>query len=356
MRALGGGEQTELIAALMDAYPLPQHLEMLLALRLGRSLAAIAPLNSGYEYVVFSVIRASESEGWTAELVLAACAGRPRNARLAAAAASLELVAKDEQTALERMVRPHEGIHDAEEWRRSLRLNERRVCRLEGRTPTHRVMGTAFLVRPNLLLTNFHVIEAVMLAGADGELQARFDLRVGSAGEHLLDGVVHALADEWLLASSPHADASAESLAVCAGDSTRLDYALIALASPVGEEALGIGSGAEAERGWIELLTSARAPGVGDQLMILQHPGDSALQIALGSVVDAETHPDIVRYQTNTMHGSSGAPCFAADWRLIALHQGASPSGISNQGISARAIAKDIERKRVGSEPKAWGR
>jgi hypothetical protein len=345
MRALGGGEQKALKAALMAAFPLPEDLDMLLALRLDRSLAALAPAGRTHEYVVFSVVRASQAEGWTAELILAACAARPRRADLAALAERLGLTAAGGELELERMVRSRAGIHDAGLWREHLRRSERRVCRLDGETPKLAVNGTAFLVGPDLLLTNFHVVEPLLLSVGPVQLRARFDVRRGPDGESVVAGVPFPLADDWMLASSPHADAEQASVEAAGDDPARLDYALLRLGEPVGEQEIGLDGGGDVRRGWVALSAAVQAPEVNDQALILQHPGEAPLQLAIDRIVSVDAERAIVRYLTNTDGGSSGAPCFGSSWELIALHQCGSAGGSSNQGIAACAIAEHIAAK-----------
>jgi hypothetical protein len=115
MRKLTGEDRRQLIAALLEAFPSPQELEMLLDLRLDRSLAAIAPTNQAYEYVTFKVIERSEAEGWMPELLLAASSARPGNPSLAKVAQPLGLVPAV-GVELEQMISRRNGVHDFERW------------------------------------------------------------------------------------------------------------------------------------------------------------------------------------------------------------------------------------------------
>lgn len=100
-------------------------------------------------------------------------------------------------TALQRIVDSTNSLIDVTVWRQKLSAIEGRVCRVEvpfadGR----RVRGTAFLVGPDLALTNYHVMKPVL----DGEVQAadatlRFDYRVYAAP---LDDLNQARLDDGL--------------------------------------------------------------------------------------------------------------------------------------------------------------
>ena len=82
-------------------------------------------------------------------------------------------------------------------WRQKLSAIGGRVCRVEVPfTDGRRVHGTAFLVGPDLALTNYHVMRPVL----DGEVQAadvtlRFDYRVYAAA---LDDLNQARLDDGL--------------------------------------------------------------------------------------------------------------------------------------------------------------
>ncbi len=344
MGALKGDERGRLMAALIDAFRTPEEIEIFLRIWLDRSLAVIAPTGKEYEYVVFKVLERSDSEGWTPDLILAACTARPGNERLAEVAEELNLV-PSVSTELERIIVPRNGVHDADVWLGELWRNSRRVCRLELQTGTALIAGTGFLVGPDLTLTNFHVVEPLFLCGARvARSVARFDARADPDGRVVLEGRTVRFAEDWLKAFSPHAGAKEQSVAAVA-DQARLDYALLRLAERVGEADLGAG-GAGARRGWIGLHTDAREAAVDDQTLILQHPGGGPLKLAVDRIVELERKGTIIRYDTNTDGGSSGSPCFSLSWELMALHQGVAPKGTHNQGVSARAIAEHIVAQR----------
>jgi hypothetical protein len=70
------------------------------------------------------------------------------------------------------------------------------------------------------------------------------------------------------------------------------------------------------------------------------------MQVALDSegMLGPNGNGTRVRYTTTTQRGSSGSPCFSADWELIALHHAGDPNypikgkGAFNQGIPMSAI------------------
>ena len=54
---------------------------------------------------------------------------------------------------------------------------------------------------------------------------------------------------------------------------------------------------------------------------IIQHPEGGYKQIALAGNIITRKEPGTVHYVTSTMPGSSGAPVFDDNWKVIALHQ-----------------------------------
>ena len=89
----------------------------------------------------------------------------------------------------------------------------------------------------------------------------------------------------------------------------------------------------------------------------MQHPEGAPLQLALDVVLDVSENGRRVRYRTNTMPGSSGAPCYNLDWEITALHQGSSPSSspdgaaIYNQGVLIHAIATRLAEEGLLDDP-----
>lgn len=66
----------DLLDLLLDAFPRPEDMEMLLALHLDKNFAALAHTGS-YETDLFRVLQAADAQGWMEELLHAACDERP---------------------------------------------------------------------------------------------------------------------------------------------------------------------------------------------------------------------------------------------------------------------------------------
>jgi peptidoglycan hydrolase-like protein with peptidoglycan-binding domain len=66
----------ELLDLLLDAFPRPEDMEMLLALRLDKNFAALARTGS-YETDLFRVLQAADAQGWLEDFLHGACKERP---------------------------------------------------------------------------------------------------------------------------------------------------------------------------------------------------------------------------------------------------------------------------------------
>lgn len=115
-------------------------------------------------------------------------------------------------------------------------------------------------------------------------------------------------------------------------DPAHLDYALLRLATKVGL-ALVKSDGEQAElgaepRGWITVPSSPADFEVGTPVFIVHHPDGAPLSFALDTsgMLGPNGNATRVRYTTNTLGGSSGAPCFDQDWALMALHHSGDPN------------------------------
>jgi hypothetical protein len=233
---------------------------------------------------------------------------------------------------LEREVLPASRFLNPALWREAMARIEGRVCQIRARQS----VGSGFLVSPDILLTNQHVIEDVTAAS---DVQVTFDHR--TLNERDMSGVAHKLHDEWLLASSPPSQVDLVDPKPREATVQELDFAFLRLASAPGHARLN----GDEERGWLK-PSRTPAPFVENStIAILQHPHAGPLRLALEtqSVIGVNTARTRARYRTRTEAGSSGAPCFDIDWQLVALHHSGDPDferrAKYNEGIPIDTIA-----------------
>lgn len=81
-----------------------------------------------------------------------------------------------------------------------------------------------------------------------------------------------------------------------------------------------------------------------NSLYVLQHPDGGPMKVALNNngVTWVDSGLVTIRYTTKAAGGSSGSPCFDADWKLVALHHAG--KGSKGEGILIKFIFQQIQR------------
>jgi hypothetical protein len=199
-------------------------------------------------------------------------------------------------------------------------------------------------------MTNYHAIEPFLDVSAHvcKDIVIRFDYKVLDDGLTLNHGKEYRLAEEWLVEKAPYSKFDEEIAPAAEPKACELDFAVLRLDGSPGTDPVG---GDTLDPGAVPRCYIAIKPVVHDFLVnraiyIVQHPDGKPMQIALDAdaVVSMTSNGTRVRYTTTTHKGSSGSPCFSADWQLVALHHGGDPKDLVglkpefNQGIPINAI------------------
>ncbi|MFO0759214.1 MAG: serine protease [Byssovorax sp.] len=220
-----------------------------------------------------------------------------------------------------------------------------RVCRVDS-GGTRRGYATGFLVGPDVVLTTYNIMQEVIEHPAQiSAVRLRFGYQRDRDGK-INAGTEYHLATDWLIDVSPY-DTLDDTLAPNRRPGDELGYALLRVADSPGSSLSS--PGGTQPRGWIP-LPSAAALEPGAPLFMLHHPSGGPLKLSLNtqSVLDVSTSETIVRYTTNTLAGSGGAPCFDAHWNLVAMHQGSGSNDNDdwhNEGIHITAIRKLLQAR-----------
>jgi V8-like Glu-specific endopeptidase len=193
------------------------------------------------------------------------------------------------------------------------------ICRIELGTRT----GTGFLVGPNLVLTNYHVL--VFDSGDNLEENAkRVALRFGcfSAKTDSSDG------QEFRLASEPIVDQSPVD---------EHDFLLLRVQDAIrGEEAIK------------PAPLEPSIPAEKSPLNIIHHPFGDTMKLSLSGngVTGIYRDKGLLQYVTRAGEGSSGSPCFNDEWNVVGLHhaQRARSFGSIREGILVQAIYDRIKK------------
>lgn len=88
-------------------------------------------------------------------------------------------------------------------------------------------------------------------------------------------------------------------------------------------------------------------PVEGMGMSLLQHPEGQTMKLSISrdGVTGVYQERGLVQYVNKTALGSSGAPCFDEDWKLVALHhaQRAKTFGTIREGILFSSIYQEIK-------------
>lgn len=349
---LSGAQIQILSAVLRNAYSLARF-DQMLKFRLDKSREDLA-LGDDYEEIVYKVISRAQSENWIPRLVLAAFESNPGNAELLMFAQEVGLAPAGipTRTTLERMINETNSLIDVVSFLERLGRIVTQVCRIEIKG---RPYGTGFLVGPDIIMTNYHVVESVIRSTKGHkpeDIVLRFDYKLLADGTTLNSGIVYRLSlPEWLIDSSPYDPVDMEKAPKPGPPQLEnLDYALLHVAGKPGNEPVGRNSSAYAQpRGWITLPNKEHDFIPQSALFIVQHPLSEPLKLALETqaIIELNANQTRVTYQTNTDLGSSGSPCFNQDWELVALHHGGDPdlTPMWNEGIPLKAILDLLEKR-----------
>ncbi len=357
-------QKLELHRALLSAFPSRGKFAMLLGQRFDVDYDVLTPQDTlDVEY--WTVVEQVAAEGWMTDLSRAAFEAVPRNELMANLAVKLGITALHgiavpgagavvaSAPVLERMVRDRSDLVDLPGFLAQLSALEGQTCRIESVTGARlKPIGTGFLVGPDLVLTNHHVIEPMLTGGSTA--QCRFDYLTDAAGIEVRRGVEAPLAADWHVISRPHdcADVSLDDTALPAPDN--LDFALMRLATPVGDTARQGDLGPDnPARGWIAidpLLTAVQ----GDDLFILQHPLGAPLKLGIGRVTKDKGQGLRLQHDVTTEPGSSGSPVFNRHLSLVALHHVGDPNSFRNAAFNQAVPMARIVSYLAGKVAPFW--
>jgi V8-like Glu-specific endopeptidase len=170
--------------------------------------------------------------------------------------------------------------------------------------------GTGFMVSPQLLLTNNHVL------GSPGEAahsSVQFNFYTKPDG---IDSTAIAFAfqpDVFFLTSES------------------LDFTLVAV-EPTNADGVTARS-----RSWNPLIEQTGKVIVGERVNVIQHPGGQPQQLALRENQIVDLLEEFVHYVSDTRQGSSGSPVLNDQWELVGLHHAGVPERDDQKRILLRS-------------------
>ncbi len=177
-------------------------------------------------------------------------------------------------------------------------------------------VGTGFMISPNLLITNNHVLPGKEFLPRT-KIRFNYQLTFNGAEEIVRE---YMPAEEGLFHTQP-----------------TLDYTVVELKGFPGND-------------WAILPLSRELPSPDSRVNIIQHPAGQPKQISLQNNFVEYADSTRVQYLTSTLNGSSGSPVFNDNWRVVALHHaggmlvepGTKRAYFRNEGITMAAILNDL--------------
>lgn len=180
--------------------------------------------------------------------------------------------------------------------------------------------GTGFLLGPNILITNHHVLNSPEVAAA---ANCVFNYQTGMDGQPMATQTFRLKPDRLFLTSPANGG---------------LDYSIVWVEGDPGRE---FGAARVSRQAFI----------VAEQEFanIISHPQGRMKEVCVQENEVQWQDDLVVHYTSDTEPGSSGASVCNNNWQLIALHHASKPSNIAgypvlNEGIKLSAIAADLER------------
>jgi Trypsin-like peptidase domain/Effector-associated domain 1 len=339
---LNGPQRKLLRQTILAAYVNEQAFDIFLAEELEKPSLANFAGGATFEQRVFSLIGIAQAEGWTRGLVAGIQQDRPGNplisslpdvVRMAGADAPSRLGERasgrtSQGLLLEKIVRGG-GFVDLRIWAEKLANIAQSICRIE--FPAGQPRGTGILVSSELVLTNYHVVEQQIAGGADpSEIVCRFDFARDTTGVDPGTPACLVTGTGWKVVDSPY-DAAADVSGAGVAKPNCLDFALLHLSGSTG-----------ATRTPVSLSGQAPTVDIGFPIFVVQHPKGSPMALALGVSMGTNENGVRLRYDTDTMEGSSGSGVFNQNLELVALHHAGDPAASIrakyNQGIPVAKI------------------
>ncbi|MDJ0691999.1 MAG: trypsin-like peptidase domain-containing protein [Xenococcaceae cyanobacterium MO_188.B32] len=202
------------------------------------------------------------------------------------------------------------------------------TCRIEIPNPNSQEdraigIGTGFLIKKNLLLTNYHVLAPNPDSDPNAyvkDIMLHFGYLTSPQGEQM-QGQKFKLADNPILSWSPDDE---------------LDYALLKV-----EDSILMADNLQPVQ-----VNNKRLPSKGMGINLLHHPAGQTMKIALtpNGITWIDEGEGLIQYLSDTSGGSSGCPCFSEDWQVVAIHhaQKSGSFGIYCEGILLSNIHEHI--------------
>ncbi|MEH2187422.1 MAG: trypsin-like peptidase domain-containing protein [Nostoc sp.] len=185
------------------------------------------------------------------------------------------------------------------------------------RIATPKGAGTGFMIAPDLLMTNNHVIKSQEV-GEKSNFSFNYQLDIN--GKECPTQIIGALPDGAFYTNE------------------KLDYSVVTL-----KEVPDFGK---------PLIFKSKLMRRDDRVAIIQHPGGHLKKISIQNNFVAYADNQVLQYTTSTEPGSSGSPVFDDDFQVVGIHHSGGmlvePNTqqryLRNAGTSAIALLNDLQK------------
>lgn len=209
---------------------------------------------------------------------------------------------------IEAMMNDVHGPAAAQHWLERLASMRRRVCRI---ADDKNQIYTGFLVGPDQVLTVGRIGD-VGLKLSEGLTTAKFDFEMIEG--RIQEGPLLQVRQTEVFLDGAAAPSTSEELLL---ESAPVWFALLQLAEMEGARLDRNGT----PRGWFDLNAAVTSFSPEDPLFLFHHPLGNYMQMSQASLLRIETSSRL-RFEGETQPGSSGAPLFDQNFRLVGLHEG----------------------------------
>lgn len=186
--------------------------------------------------------------------------------------------------------------------------------------------GTGFLIAPNVLITNHHVLEEPGDA-IHSEAHLEYELAMDDLE---LGPIRFQLQPERLFYTVPE-----------------LDFTIVAVSNVAMDQQRPL-----SEFGVLPLLGASGKAMEGEWLTIIQHPSGQRKQVCVRENRLLKRADDVLWYSTDTLGGSSGSPVFNNDWYVVALHHSGVPE--KRDGVIQTVDGRDYDPNRMDETQIKW--
>lgn len=219
--------------------------------------------------------------------------------------------------------------------------------------------GTCILIQPDMVLTSWHVLKDFFVAdngiykqtdNDDREITVEFEDFLSLVGTSRLSTskkIIFKAHKDWcVIFCDCHLAELQNSLP---NNLTELegywDYVIVRL-----EQSPGF------ERDWERMEKAEQVPKPEEKIIVFQHPDGQGLrmhdrEIAVSNLPDDSIFPGLrFLHSANTLHGSSGGPCFNKNFKFFGIHQGVWNNGIQgklNRGVPIGRINEHLHNAEI---------